>query len=304
MVPFPAGEVASVPGWDVQVRELVRGDEAWQMVQAANMFNDPPLPGFEYVVLRLSAKSTAEDDELHEIGESDFFVTGSGLVKRTGGSVVDPEPQFDGEMFAGGEIEGWATYSVGEGEDQLILVYDPLFAFDEDVLRFIAINEGASIGVSPELADIEPTDVGTSRGNAVPFGETATSEDWQLEVLEVVRGEEAWNRILDANQFNDPPPQGAEYVLTKVRVRYIGTADETVNISGSAFQSTGSANVMYDTPSVVDPEPALDAYLYPGGEYEGWVTVLAAEGEEGMILVFEPLFDWSDENVRYLSLEP
>jgi hypothetical protein len=43
--------------------------------------------------------------------------------------------------------------------------------------------------------------------------------------------------------------------------------------------------------------------LYPGGEVEGWVVVQAAEGESGVIAIFEPFLDFAGEETRYLALE-
>lgn len=107
----------------------------------------------------------------------------------------------------------------------------------------------------------------------------------------------------EANQYNEPPAEGMEYIAVKVQVRYISTVDESGYIDGSYFKTLGSANVLYDWPSVVDPDPALDATLYPGGRYEGWTVVQAAKGETGLILQFELLLDFSDKNKRFLTLE-
>src|SRR3990172_7693419 len=104
--------------------------------------------------------------------------------------------------------------------------------------------------------------------------------------------------------FNEPPAEGMEYVAAKLYVRYIGVEDKSENIDGSFFQLTGSNGILYDNPSVVDPDPPLDISLFPGGEYEGWIVVQAAEGETGIMLVFEPLWDFSGTNRRYISLEP
>ncbi|MFZ0546241.1 MAG: hypothetical protein WAM60_12420, partial [Candidatus Promineifilaceae bacterium] len=112
-----------------------------------------------------------------------------------------------------------------------------------------------------------------------------------------------WALVQDANQFNDPPEEGMEYIAVKIHVRFINTTDEYESIDGSYFKSTGDASVVYDSPFVVDPEPNLDAYLYPGGEIDGWIVVQSAINETGMKLIFEPLFDFSGINTRYLSLE-
>lgn len=82
-----------------------------------------------------------------------------------------------------------------------------------------------------------------------------------------------------------------------------GTGDAAESIDGYSFKTTGSANVLHDVPSVVDPEPALDARLFPGGEAEGWIVVQAAVGETGVSLVVEPLFDFSGQGRRFIRLQ-
>ena len=283
--------------------EVVRGDEAWQALQAANQFNEPPPDGWEYVLVKIWVKSTATDSEAHSIGSGDFKVTGDRLVRYSSGWVVEPDPPLDAKLFADGETEGWTAYLVGQGEGSLIFIVDELWSFDDDRFRFIALDEGTSITVAPELHDTEPTDLGIDRASPAPFGETVTTEDWQVTVLEVVRGDGAWQMVQEANQFNDPPAEGMEYVAAKVNVRYISTTDKAETIGGSSFKAVGSANTLYDLPLVVDPEPTLDVALFPGGEYEGWVVLQAAQGETGLALVFEPLFDFSGKNRRFLSLE-
>lgn len=238
--PYPAGEIAPAPNWDVQVREIVRGDAAWQAIQTANMFNDPPSEGMEYLLVKLWVKSKHGDDETHSITGSDFQVTGDHLVRYGSAGVVEPDPQLDAELYAGGEAEGWVAFSAAEGEGNLILIIAELFSFDEDTFRFLALDEGAAIEVDYDLDLITPTAVGRSRSNPAPLGETVTSEDWQITVLEVVRGTEAWTMVQEANQFNDAPTEGMEYVVVRMRVRYIGTADETVSVDSNDLKSTGS----------------------------------------------------------------
>jgi len=302
--PFPRSEIVAAPNWDVQVLDVMRGDEAWQAIQTANQFNEPAPEGMGYLLVKLHVKCTYNDSEEHLIGGNDFRVTGDHLTEYSGAYAVEPDPQLDAQLFEDGETEGWSAYLVGQGEGNLILVVDELFSFDENGRRFIALDEGASISVAPALSEIEPTDSGKERSNPAPFGETVVTEDWQVTFLEVVRGEEAWNIVQEANEFNDPPDEGMEYIAVKAHVRYIGTEDKSAQIDGSYFQTTGSANVLYELPPVVDPIPPLEAALFPGGEYEGWVVVQAAQGETDMVAVFEPLFSFSSANKRFMSLEP
>jgi hypothetical protein len=301
--PFSRSQVISSANWDFQVLEVVRGDAAWQALQAANQFNDPPPAGMEYLTVKMRVKSKHTDSEEHPIGEGDFRVTGDRLTEYFTASAVSPEPPLDARLFAGGETEGWATYLIQQGESSLVLYIDELLSFDESQCRYVALDEGASIGVSPDLADIRPNDLGKDPASPVPLNQTAITEDWEVTLLEVVRGDPAWAMIQEANQFNEPPVEGMEYVVAKVRVRYINTEDKAEQIDDSCFRSTGSAKVLHDHPSIVAPNPSLDAILFPGGQYEGWAVMQAAKGETDLVAVFETLFDFTAGSRRFFSLQ-
>jgi hypothetical protein len=301
--PYSRAEVAVAPGWEIQVLETVRGDAAWQAILAANQFNDPAPEGMEYLLVKLHVESTHDDGDEHMIGESDFAVTGDRLVEYPLPSVVSPDPQLEATLFSGGETEGWGTYMVAQGEGSLLLVIDELLSFEEDQIRYVALDEGASLDVPAELERIEPTDLGRDRESPAPFGETVITEDWEVIILDTLRGQDAWIVILDANQFNDPPEEGMEYILVKARARNIGTADESMPIDGFFFKTMGMGNVLYDVPSVVDPSPTFECYLFPGGVCEGWAALQAGVDEDGMMVMFEPVWDFGEENRRWLSLE-
>jgi hypothetical protein len=304
--PFPRTDLVSAPNWDVQIVEIKRGAEAWQDIQAANMFNEAAPEGMEYLLVKISAKSTYTDSDEHSISGCDFDVTGDRLINYTCGMaiVVEPDPQLDARLYSGGETEGWAAYLVAQGEGNLMLVVDESFNFDSDARRYIALDDGASLGIPSDLVSIKPTDAGKDRSAPAPRSEKIITDDWELSILDVIRGDEAWKMAQEANQFNDPPQEGFEYIAVKVHVRYIGTEDKPSSMDGSFFKSTGSAGILHDAPSVVDPSPQLDISLYPGGEFEGWIVVQASVGETNMMLVFEPLFDFSGKNKRFISLEP
>lgn len=304
--PFPRTDLVSAPNWDVQVVEVKRGESAWQDIQAANMFNEVAPEGMEYLLVKIHAKSTYADSDEHSISGCDFDVTGDKLINYTCSmaSVVEPDPQLDAKLFSGGETEGWAAYLVAQGEGNLMLVVDESFNFDSDARRYIALDDGASLDIPSDLASIKPTDAGKDRNAPAPRTEKVITEDWELLITDVIRGDEAWKMAQEANQFNDPPQEGFEYIAVKIHVRYIGTEDKPTNMDGTFFKSTGSAGILHDAPRVVDPSPQLDISLYPGGEFEGWIVVQASVGETNMMLVFEPLFDFSGNNKRFISLEP
>lgn len=124
-------------------------------------------------------------------------------------------------------------------------------------------------------------------------------------MLEVIRGEQAYTMLKEADEFNNPPPsEGMEYIAAKVRLRYIGTEDEAVSFEKLTDLATiGDKGDLYTAPTTYDPQPELRVTLYPGGEYEGWISMLAGVGETGVKLIFDPNSDASGENRRFLALE-
>ena len=179
----------------VQVREIVRGDEAWNSLKEANQFNDPPGEGMEYILIKLYVKSTKTDEETQSIAGSDFKLTGDHLVQYSSASVVKPNPALDADLYTGGETEGWIAFEVSVNEGNLILVIDKLFSFDDDLTRFLAIDDGAVLTVDKELDLVAPTAIGINKSNPALLGEIVVSEDWEITVLEVIRGDAAWTMV-------------------------------------------------------------------------------------------------------------
>lgn len=302
--PYPPGAIVNVPNWDIQVLDVIRGEVAWAAIQATNMFNDEPREGMEYISIKVYAKSVYEDEDEHSISSFDFNLTGDRLIRYAPASVVDPEPALDATIYTGGDTEGWISFEVADNEGNLILIFDEMANWDDDDrLRYIAIDEGASFNIPAELSQIQSNEFGKSRLDPAPFGETLITRAWEITILETVRGDQAWSLIEKASMYNDLPDEGMEYILTKVRVRYIGDNEHAESIYNWAFGSTGDESVVYDVPGVFEPNPPLDVSLFPGGVFEGWVTLQAAKGESGMKLIFETPFDFSGEK-RFLSLEP
>ncbi len=302
--PFPSMEVATTPNWEIQVLEIKRGDDAWLDIQAANSYNDPAPDGMEYILIKIHVKCLYEDSEEHSISSYDFDVTGDKDILYTAGmaSVVEPEPDLDATLFSGGETEGWTSFVVTQGEGNLILVVDESWDFEEGNERYIALDAGASISVAPELLAITPSKDGESRKSPIPYGEMLVTDNWETSIIEVVRGEAAWSMVQVANQFNEPPSEGYEYIAVKFFVRNIGTDDKPQNINSYFYNITGSANILHELPTVVDPEPGLDISLFPGGEYVGWVVFESIIGETDLMVAFEETWSY-DFEPGFLALD-
>lgn len=115
----------------------------------------------------------------------------------------------------------------------------------------------------------------------------------EMSVKEIVRGDAAWSQIKAANMFNDPAPEGYEYILAKIYFKLISIND------GKSFDLNGAVNInlvsstgkVYDYASVVAPEPILTANLYEGASSEGWAVYQVKKDDATPKLVFGRRYD-------------
>jgi hypothetical protein len=125
---------------------------------------------------------------------------------------------------------------------------------------------------------------------------------FRLALTEIYRGQEAWDRILAANQFNDPPPAGQEYLLVHATVDYLaGPEAEALMLDQWDWRLVSRAQILRP-PSVVKPEPAFDLAFFPGARGAGWMAWLVHEDEPDPLLVIGMEYDGSGGT--YFALAP
>ena len=143
---------------------------------------------------------------------------------------------------------------------------------------------------------------GYSRANPADIGgdlfiKVEGFEDYEARttLFQVIRGEEAWETIKEANilaygsTLADPPEAGFEYVLARIRFEYLkGPDQETVyHLSAFDFRVISSDGKAYDHVFLIGgPEPELSAELYPGASHEGWVVFQVAEHDTAPLMTF------------------
>jgi len=108
---------------DITVLEVIRGSSAWSMIHDANMFNDLPSEGFEYVLVKIKFEYTEGPgfNTAWDITTFDFdAVSEDGYVYDTP-IVVEPEPEFGVELYPGASHTGWAAYQVRKTDEKPVL---------------------------------------------------------------------------------------------------------------------------------------------------------------------------------------
>jgi hypothetical protein len=178
-----------------------------------------------------------------------------------------------------------------------------LHGFDERV--FMKRNSLAAFAFSLLLilcADIsrgqdnvaeEATAVGVSRKTDITIGEgyaTGTeSIEARITVLEVLRGEKAWDLVKASDSSNRSAPAGMDYVAARIRFEYEARGiqeDQNYAVRSEQFAAVSEKGRQYDRPSIVQPKPELSGRLYPGDSLEGWLVLLVSVDDKKPLMTF------------------
>lgn len=118
----------------------------------------------------------------------------------------------------------------------------------------------------------------------------------QLTMTDIVSGSEALNMVLSANMFNEGPRSGYEYVAVKFTMKYVkdnSGEDSPIEFHTYHFECAESDYSVYDSASVVEPEPEFSATLYEGASSSGWV-VFEVKPNETTYALFNPSYTYKD----------
>jgi hypothetical protein len=160
-------------------------------------------------------------------------------------------------------------------------------------LRVIGEALGIKVDWNNELKQVEIGEnlqsTKYNRNNPCPIGELQvltkkSSTDYfngqnysaEIAIKEIIRGDNAMSILKKENQFNENPPEGFDYILTKISFKLLSTKDDKIfNLSSYLFDMYSEKNVKYNKSFLVMPKPELSTDLYKDGETEGWVLFQA-----------------------------
>jgi len=108
---------------DITVLEIKRGNSAWILIEEANMFNDPPEKGYEYILVKIKFYYTQGPtiDTSWDVSEFDFDAISSDGFVYDSPYVVSPSPVFDAELYPGASLTGWASFQVEKTDTKPVL---------------------------------------------------------------------------------------------------------------------------------------------------------------------------------------
>jgi len=309
--PIPLGTLISIPGWDIQVLELLRGEAAAAMVNSGDRKFDPPSEGFEYALAKIFVRCTSMDEKAHFLGGGDIVITGSNNV--TYADVMDgwPAPEFVYEdMFIAEAVEGWIDVVLPITDDNLMVVLD-YTDWDTDIhtTRFFELEKGASILPSGAMFEQTPNDVGVNPEQPASIGELMIMPEWDITVLTSIRGDEALSSLRQESPEFKGPEEGDEYVLLEVVIHHFGSEDFPVSVNDGNFYtevdgSTYRGRIRYP---MQFEYTWINSSVFPGAAIEGWTIVSLPEGMTNPVIAFDPGDftsgrDETGDSLRYFSI--
>ncbi|MNC05556.1 hypothetical protein D3C75_530440 [compost metagenome] len=109
--------------------------------------------------------------------------------------------------------------------------------------------------------------------------------DVSLKLVQVVRGEEAWN-ILKASKINTPAEDGKEYMLAQFNIKVLKSknSDAQFTVSDPYFTAVSAVGKDYDAAIMTVPD-SIQTKLYAGAEHTGW-AVFKVEPNDSPLIVF------------------
>jgi hypothetical protein len=287
--PALLGETVQAGPVELQVLDVLSGPDAIAAVLAASPTNVEPREGITYVVVSLSARNTGSQPLW--LDSDDFALTGdSGLVWRFLGA-RPPDPALDVTLPPGESTAGWVAFGIPIEESSLLLIFDSLEIGGSWADRVLAIQDGARI---PDLSQrpAAPNDAGTDVTTALGIGEAAVTDQWSVELLDVVTDATAFDLVdYRAGALGVGDATGADgsvWIALRFRIQNVAAGGELASFPANGFVLVDDAgNPLLDVATLTPPRPDAAGDYYPGAARDGWV-------------MFDVPVDYATATVRFL----
>lgn len=307
--PVPIGSQISVPGWQIGVKEFLRGEAALKIINDTD-WKPPPLPeGMEYALAKVFVRSTSLSEGYQDLGISELYMAGDHFMAH--GDTIDgwPQPEFlFKDIYTAEAVEGWVDAVVPVDESNLELVLDIIDDAKGRTVRFFELDKGSSLSLPSHLAGLQPNDKGVDLANPAAIGEQMISKNWSLTVIEAFRGEQADVMLKADNPNYTAPAQGQEYAVLHIQLKYLNPQDLPATAGMNNFYAVDASGFNLETGYFYPPqgEMWLSGTYLPGAEIDAQVPLTLPQGTAPVLIVFAPdvyQYNSSEENMRYFLLK-
>ena len=288
--PVPLGQTAQAGPVELQVLDVLIGPDAVAAILAASPTNVEPIEGSTYVAVELAARNTS--DAPLWLDNDDFAITGdSGLVRRYLGA-QPPDPALDATLAPGEAATGWVAFGVAADEGSLLLLFDSPEIEGTWADRVFALQDAASIPDAAQRA-APVNDAGADPTAPLGSGEPAVTEQWSVELLDVVSGAPAFDLVDYRTGALGPGDAAGEdgsiWVALRFRIQNVASGGAMAYFPATAFVLVDEAgDPLLDVATLTPPRPDAAGGYYPGAAREGWVMFDVPVGYTANVVRFLP----------------
>jgi len=160
------------------------------------------------------------------------------------------------------------------------------------VVLLLGITIGAEAARAQGQSPSEAAPAGILVDGIIECGSGYSSHelyDAKITLVEFLRGDQAWERIQEADKSNQPPKPGFQYILARIKFTYLARGapgDCTQELRGRQFVALASNGKKYDSPELKLPKPELGGTLRAGETLEGWVAFSVPTEDEKPLMTF------------------
>jgi hypothetical protein len=204
-----------------------------------------------------------------------------------------PDPALDQTLEPGQSTTGWVAFGAPVEESSLLLLFDSIELGGIWADRVLALQQGAGI---PDIAEraAAPNGEGASVGAAIGFGAVAVTDQWSVELLDVVSGAPAFDLVdyrSGALGIGDAVgDDGSVWVALRFRIQNAQAGGELAWFPSNAFTLVDDAgDPLLDVVTLTPPRPDATGGYYPGAAREGWVMFDVPAGYTTAAVRFLPL---------------
>ena len=144
--------------------------------------------------------------------------------------------------------------------------------------------------------------------NPAVVGQQVITPEWSLTVLNSIRGKEAETILQTNNTYYEALEAGMEHLLLQVNLRYLSQNELPVWIGYDKFYAVDESGSMIQTNLIYTPQDRvwISNTVFPGAEQEGWIALTIPQGNDPVIIAFDPdryAQNASGQNLRFIKLE-
>ena len=238
-----------------------------------------------------------------------------------------PSPVF-GSGYGDEQVRnGWVTFKdVADDDEAFVLAVREAASILARDAGFLYLEVERGIDISRDRSKVRrATASGTEIDSPIPLGDVAVTSAFQIEVTEALLDSEAKEWLRAASVFNPEPREGKTFFLFKVRVTNTASGNAPASISSTQFSADGFVETVATliagtngsgasgselmqgaaaSPWLELPGEKLEATLFQGGTFEGWV-LLEVNSDTPPLVIYDPKLGTGiepDPDRRYFRL--